>query len=111
MSITTLRGLLQLYKDLQDIMAILGVDELSAEDKQVVLRARRVERFLSQAMYVAEVFTNTHGAYVTRNETVRGFKEILDGKCDDLPEQAFYMVGTIDDARAKAERLARGEAR
>ena len=76
-----------------------------------VARARRVERFLSQAMHVAEPFTNIPGAYVPRKETVRGFKEILDGKCDDLPEQAFYLVGTIDDARAKAERLARGEAR
>jgi F-type H+/Na+-transporting ATPase subunit beta len=105
------QAILQRYKDLQDIIAILGMDELSAEDKEVVQRARRVERFLSQAMYVAEAFTNTPGVYVPRKETVRGFKEILEGKCDDLPEQAFYMVGTIDDARAKAERLARGEAR
>jgi F-type H+/Na+-transporting ATPase subunit beta len=103
--------ILQRYKDLQDIIAILGMDELSAEDKLVVARARRIERFLSQAMHVAEPFTNTPGAYVSRAETVRGFKEILEGKCDDLPEQAFYLVGTIDDARAKAERLARGEAR
>ncbi len=103
--------ILQRYKDLQDIIAILGMDELSADDKLVVARARRVERFLSQAMHVAEPFTNIPGAYVPRAETVRGFKEILDGKCDDLPEQAFYLVGTIDDARAKAERLARGEAR
>jgi F-type H+-transporting ATPase subunit beta len=103
--------ILQRYKDLQDIIAILGMDELSAEDKLVVSRARRIERFLSQAMHVAEPFTNIPGAYVPRAETVRGFKEILDGKCDDMPEQAFYLVGTIDDARAKAERLARGEAR
>jgi F-type H+/Na+-transporting ATPase subunit beta len=103
--------ILQRYKDLQDIIAILGMDELSADDKLVVSRARRVERFLSQAMFVAEPFTNIPGAYVPRAETVRGFKEILDGKCDDMPEQAFYLVGTIDDARAKAERLARGEAR
>jgi F-type H+-transporting ATPase subunit beta len=103
--------ILQRYKDLQDIIAILGMDELSADDKLVVARARRVERFLSQAMHVAEPFTNIPGAYVTRAETVRGFKEILEGKCDDLPELAFYLVGTIDDARAKAERLARGEAR
>ncbi|MBF6560428.1 MAG: F0F1 ATP synthase subunit beta [Candidatus Binataceae bacterium] len=102
--------ILQRYKDLQDIIAILGMDELSADDKLVVARARRVERFLSQAMHVAEPFTNIPGAYVKREETVRGFKEILEGKCDDLPEQAFYLVGTIDDARAKAERLARGEA-
>ncbi|HKV53470.1 MAG TPA: F0F1 ATP synthase subunit beta [Candidatus Binataceae bacterium] len=103
--------ILQRYKDLQDIIAILGMDELSADDKLVVARARRIERFLSQAMHVAEPFTNIPGAYVPRAETVRGFKEILDGKCDDMPEQAFYLVGTIDDARAKAERLARGEAR
>ena len=103
--------ILQRYKDLQDVIAILGMDELSADDKQTVARARRVERFLSQAMFVAEPFTNIPGAYVSRAETVRGFKEILDGNCDDLPEQAFYLVGTIDDARAKGERLARGEAR
>ncbi len=105
------QAILQRYKDLQDIIAILGMDELSAEDKLVVARARRIERFLSQAMHVAEPFTNIPGAYVPRKETVRGFAEILDGKCDELPEQAFYLVGTIDDARAKAERLARGEAR
>jgi F-type H+-transporting ATPase subunit beta len=105
------QALLQRYKDLQDIIAILGMEELSAEDKIVVSRARRVERFLSQAMFVAEPFTNLPGQYVSRKETVRGFGEILDGKCDDLPEQAFLLVGTIDDARAKAERLARGEAR
>jgi F-type H+-transporting ATPase subunit beta len=105
------QAILQRYRDLQDIIAILGMDELSAEDKLVVARARRVERFLSQAMHVAEPFTNIPGTYVPRKETVRGFAEILDGKCDDMPEQAFYLVGTIDDARAKAERLARGEAR
>jgi F-type H+/Na+-transporting ATPase subunit beta len=111
---TVARGvqqILQRYKDLQDIIAILGMEELSADDKLVVARARRVERFLSQAMFVAEPFTSIPGQYVKREETVRGFKEILDGKCDDLPEQAFYLVGTIDDARKKAERLARGEAR
>ncbi len=101
------QAILQRYKDLQDIIAILGMEELSAEDKLVVARARRVERFLSQAMFVAEPFTNLPGKYVPRQETVRGFKEILDGKCDDLPEQAFYLVGTIDDAREKAERLAK----
>src|SRR5487761_1247070 len=105
------QAILQRYKDLQDIIAILGMDELSADDKLVVARARRVERFLSQAMHVAEPFTSIPGTYVPRKETVRGFAEILDGKCDDMPEQAFYLVGTIDDARAKAERLARGEAR
>src|SRR5271167_402420 len=105
------QAILQRYKDLQDIIAILGMEELSADDKLVVARARRVERFLSQAMFVAEPFTNQPGKYVKREDTVRGFAEILDGKCDDLPEQAFYLVGTIEDAREKAERLARGEAR
>ncbi len=100
------QAILQRYKDLQDIIAILGMDELSVEDKLVVSRARRIERFLSQPMHVAEIFTNTPGAYVPRKETVRGFREILEGKCDELPEQAFYLVGTIDDARAKAEKLA-----
>src|SRR5713226_341871 len=105
------QAILQRYKDLQDIIAILGMEELSADDKQAVARARRIERFLSQAMHVAEPFTSIPGTYVSRMETVRGFAEILDGKCDDMPEQAFYLVGTIDDARAKAERLASGEAR
>jgi F-type H+/Na+-transporting ATPase subunit beta len=105
------QAILQRYKDLQDIIAILGMEELSADDKLVVARARRIERFLSQAMFVAEPFTSLPGKYVTRQESVRGFKEILEGKCDDMPEQAFYLVGTIDDAREKAERLARGEAR
>jgi len=101
------QAILQRYKDLQDIIAILGMEELSADDKLVVARARRVERFLSQAMFVAEPFTNLPGKYVQRQETVRGFQEILDGKCDDLPEQAFLLVGTIDDAREKAEQMAR----
>jgi F-type H+-transporting ATPase subunit beta len=101
------QAILQRYKDLQDIIAILGMEELSAEDKTVVARARRIERFLSQAFFVAETFTNLPGKYVPRQETVRGFKEILDGNCDDLPEQAFLLVGTIDDAREKAERLAK----
>jgi F-type H+/Na+-transporting ATPase subunit beta len=105
----SVQAILQRYKDLQDIIAILGMEELSPDDKLVVSRARRIERFLSQAMHVAEIFTNTPGVYVPRQETVRGFKEILDGKCDDMPEQAFYLTGTIDDARKKAERLARGE--
>ena len=100
------QAILQRYKDLQDIIAILGMDELSAEDKLVVARARRIERFLSQPMHVAEVFTNTPGVYVPRKETVRGFREILEGKCDELPEQAFYLVGTIEDVWKKAERLA-----
>src|SRR5882757_45328 len=97
--------------DLQDIIAILGMEELSADDKIAVARARRVERYLSQPMFVAEPFTNTPGKYVSRMDTVRGFKEILDGKCDDMPEQAFLLVGTIEDAREKAERLAREGAR
>jgi len=103
------QSILQRYKDLQDIIAILGMEELSPDDKITVARARRVERFLSQAMFVAEPFTNQPGKYVKREDTVRGFKEILDGKCDELPEQAFYLVGTIEDAREKAERIARGE--
>lgn len=99
---------LQRYKDLQDIIAILGMEELSEEDKLTVARARRIQRFLSQPMFVAEAFTGTEGKYVPVKETVRGFKEILEGKHDHLPEAAFYMVGTIDEAVAKAEKL-RGE--
>ncbi len=97
---------LQRYKDLQDIIAILGIDELSEDDKLLVARARRIERFFSQPMFVAERFTNLPGRYVPLRETVRGFKEILEGKHDDLPEQAFHMVGTIEQAREKAEQLA-----
>ncbi|MFS8640494.1 MAG: F0F1 ATP synthase subunit beta [Symbiobacteriaceae bacterium] len=96
---------LQRYKDLQDIIAILGMDELSEEDKLIVQRARKLERFLSQPFFVAEVFTGTPGKYVPREETVRGFREILEGKHDDLPEEAFYMVGTIDEAVEKAKSL------
>jgi F-type H+-transporting ATPase subunit beta len=96
---------LQRYKDLQDIIAILGFDELNEEDKQVVSRARKIERFLSQPMFVAEQFTGRPGRYVTRAETVRGFHEILDGKHDELPEQAFYMVGGIDEAVERAREL------
>jgi F-type H+/Na+-transporting ATPase subunit beta len=96
---------LQRYKDLQDIIAILGIDELSEEDRLTVARARRMQRFLSQPMFVAEAFTGTPGVYVEIKETVRGFKEILEGKYDTLPEQAFYMVGTIDAAVAKAEQM------
>src|SRR5512136_1382610 len=98
---------LQRYKDLQDIIAILGIDELSEDDKLVVARARKIERFFSQPFFIAETFTGVPGAYVPIKETVRGFREILDGKCDDLPEQAFQLVGTIDDAREKAEKLAK----
>lgn len=101
--------ILQRYKDLQDIIAILGMDELSDEDKLVVNRARRIERFLSQPFHVAEQFTGQAGAYVPIEETIRGFKEILDGRHDDLPEEAFYMVGTIDDAVAKARAIREGE--
>ncbi|GIK83717.1 MAG: ATP synthase subunit beta [Patescibacteria group bacterium] len=96
---------LQRYKELQDIIAILGIDELSEDDKKVVARARRIQKFLSQPFFVAEQFTSIPGAYVTIDETIRGFKEILEGKHDHLPEQAFYLVGTIDDAIKKAETL------
>jgi F-type H+-transporting ATPase subunit beta len=95
---------LQRYRELQDIIAILGMDELSDEDKLTVTRARKIERFMSQPMFVAERFTGTAGQYVPIKETVRGFQEILDGKCDDLPESAFLYVGTIDHAREKAEK-------
>jgi F-type H+-transporting ATPase subunit beta len=97
--------ILQKYKDLQDIIAILGMDELSEEDKLIVSRARKIQRFLSQPFFVAQEFTGTPGAYVKIKDTVRGFKELAEGKYDHLPEQAFYMVGTIEDAVAKAERL------
>ncbi len=96
---------LQRYKDLQDIIAILGIEELSEEDKLMVTRARRIQRFLSQPMFVTEVFTGRKGKYVSVKETVRGFKEILEGKYDDLPEQAFYMVGTIDEVVEQAKKL------
>jgi F-type H+-transporting ATPase subunit beta len=96
---------LQKYKDLQDIIAILGMDELSEEDKLVVARARKIERFLSQPFFVAEVFTGSPGKYVSLPDTIKGFKEILDGKHDDLPEMAFYMVGTIEEVLEKAEEL------
>ncbi len=99
------QALLQRYKELQDIIAILGMDELSEDDKLVVNRARKVQRFLSQPFFVAEVFTGSPGKYVDIKDTVRGFREILDGKHDDIPEQAFYMVGTIEDAMAKAKTL------
>jgi len=100
--------ILQKYKDLQDIIAILGMDELAEEDKLIVARARRIQRFLSQPFHVAETFTGTPGVYVPVAETVRGFKEIIDGKRDDLPEGAFYMVGTIEEAEKKAEQMASG---
>ena len=99
------QGTLQRYKDLQDIIAILGMDELSEEDKQTVARARKLQRFLSQPFHVAEAFTGSPGKYVKLKDTVRSFKEIVEGKHDDLPEQAFYMVGAIEEAIEKAEKL------
>jgi len=100
------QAVLQRYKDLQDIIAILGMDELSDEDKKVVDRARKVQKFLSQPFHVAETFTGTPGVYVKLADTVRGFKRLVDGELDHLPEQAFYMVGTIEEAEKKAEKLA-----
>ncbi len=99
---------LQRYKELQDIIAILGLDELSEEDRIVVDRARKIERFLSQPFFVAEVFTGSPGKYVTLEDTIKGFKAILSGELDDLPEQAFYLVGDIEEAKAKAEKLRKG---
>lgn len=96
---------LQRYKELRDIIAILGMDELSPEDKQIVARARKIQRFLSQPFHVAEVFTGSPGKYVSLSETIRGFKMIVEGECDALPEQAFYMVGSIDEAFEKAKTL------
>ena len=97
---------LQKYKDLQDIIAILGMDELSEGDKQTVSRARKIQRFLSQPFFVAAQFTGTEGKFVSVADTVRGFKEILEGKHDDLPEQAFWMVGGIEEAVEKAKKIA-----
>jgi len=97
--------LLQRYKDLQDIIAILGVDELSEDDKQAVTRARKIQKFLSQPFFVAETFTGQPGRYVKLSDTIRSFKEIIEGKHDALPEQAFYMVGSIDEAIEKAKKL------
>ena len=102
---TRVQQVLQRYKDLQDIIAILGMDELSDEDKVIVQRARKIERFLSQPFHVAEQFTGTSGKYVRLDDTIRSFQEVLDGKHDDLPEQAFYLVGGIDDVLARAEEL------
>ena len=98
------QGILQRYKDLQDIIAIMGMDELSDEDKLIVARARKVQRFLSQPFSVAEQFTGMEGKYVPLKETIRGFREIIEGKQDDLPESAFLFVGTIDEAVAKARK-------
>ena len=99
------QSVLQRFKDLQDVIAILGIEELSEEDKVIVSRARKIQRFLSQPMFVAEAFTGQEGRYVSIQDTIKGFKEILDGKHDALPEQAFYMVGTIEEAIEKAEKL------
>jgi F-type H+-transporting ATPase subunit beta len=100
------QAILQRYKDLQDIIAILGMEELSDEDKMAVARARKIQRFLSQPFFVAQEFTGTPGKYVKLEDTIRGFKEIIEGKHDDLPEQAFYMVGGIEEVIEKAKRLA-----
>src|SRR6059036_252339 len=102
----SVKAVLQKYKDLQDIIAILGIDELSEDDKLVVTRARKIQKFLSQPFFVAEQFTGKSGKYVKVADTIKGFKEIVDGKHDEVPEQAFYMVGTIEEALAQAERLA-----
>jgi F-type H+-transporting ATPase subunit beta len=99
------QGVLQRYKDLQDIIAILGIDELSEDDKQIVARARKIQRFLSQPFFVAEQFTGLKGKFVPIKDTIRGFKEIVDGKHDDLPEQAFYLVGGIEEVAQKAEQM------
>ena len=99
------QGVLQRYKELKDIIAILGMDELSEDDKLTVSRARKIQRFLSQPFHVAEVFTGIPGEYVPIKDTIKGFQSIVDGECDDLPEQAFYMVGSIDQAREKAKNL------
>jgi len=100
------QGILQRYKELQDIIAILGMDELSEDDKLMVARARKIQKFLSQPFFVAQVFTGAPGKYVKLQDTVQGFKEIADGKHDDLPESAFYMVGGIDEVLEKARKLA-----
>lgn len=101
------QSILQRYKDLQDIIAIMGMDELSEEDKLTVSRARKVQRFMSQALHVAEAFNGFAGKYVTRKETIRGFKEIIEGKCDNLPESAFLFIGSIDEAYEKAKMVAK----
>ena len=104
----SVQTILQRYKDLQDIIAILGIDELSEDDRLTVARARKIQKFLSQPFFVAEQFTGMKGRYVKIEDTVRSFKEVVEGKHDDLPEQAFYLVGDIEEAREKAEQLAAG---
>jgi F-type H+/Na+-transporting ATPase subunit beta len=106
----SIQQVLQKYKDLQDIIAILGIDELSEEDKLTVARARKIQRFLSQPFFVAQQFTGLEGRFVKINDTVAGFKQIVDGKCDDMPEQAFYMVGTMDEARQRSEQMTKSAA-
>jgi F-type H+/Na+-transporting ATPase subunit beta len=106
----SVQQVLQKYKDLQDIIAILGIDELSEDDKLAVARARKIQRFLSQPFFVAQQFTGLEGRYVKIADTVAGFKQIVDGKCDDMPEQAFYMVGTMDEARQRAEQMTKSAA-
>jgi F-type H+-transporting ATPase subunit beta len=101
------QAVLQKYKDLQDIIAILGIDELSDDDKLTVARARKIQKFLSQPFFVAAQFTGLEGRYVKIADTIKGFREIVEGKCDDVPEQAFYMVGTIEEAREKAAKIAK----
>ena len=102
-----MQAVLQKYKDLQDIIAILGIDELSEEDKVIVSRARKIQRFLSQPFFVAEQFTGIKGQYVKIADTIRGFREIVDGKHDDIPEQAFLLQGTIEQVLEKAEQMKR----
>ena len=101
----TVKETLQRYKELQDIIAILGIDELSEDDRLLVARARKVERFLSQPFFVAEIFTGSPGKYVSLNDTIKGFQMVLNGELDELPEQAFYLVGNIDEAIEKAQTL------
>jgi F-type H+-transporting ATPase subunit beta len=102
------KQILQRYKDLQDIIAILGIDELSEDDKLTVSRARKIQRFLSQPFFVAQQFTGFAGKYVKLEDSIKGFKEICDGKHDDIPEQAFYMQGTIEEVLEKAEQMKKG---
>jgi F-type H+/Na+-transporting ATPase subunit beta len=102
----SVQQVLQRYKELQDIIAILGMDELSEDDKVIVSRARKIERFLSQPFHVAETFTGTPGVYVKVQDTVKGFADLIDGHCDKLPEQAFYMVGDVNSAKEKADKIA-----
>jgi F-type H+-transporting ATPase subunit beta len=106
----SVQGILQRYKELQDIIAILGMDELSEEDRMIVGRARKIQRFLSQPFHVAEQFTGSPGKYVPIAETIAGFKELISGNVDHLPEQAFYMVGNLDEAMEKGEAMQEGEA-